>query len=291
MINLRQYLNLIKEDHQAIKVKSRFGEYNSIPSKELFLNIDTASVKKMGFIPDNKLQYVTDRMTFTMKRSSMEKNTLMLLDLIANNHWERPIYFNHTSLNGIGVNLNQHVVQEGNCFRLMPIVNPNVRAEFINEDMMFENVMEKFAFREMNNPTVYYNEYYRNFALNHRSTFNSLAVGLINSGDRERAREVILRSIDVMPDEAIPFDYTNAQSIGVLFELGEKEKAIELAELLGRRSDEFLNYIEEYDKSYPEEQQKHVVILNDLARTLKQYGEDDLAVKYSELFKYHYQNM
>jgi len=291
MINLNQYLKLIRDDNSAIKVQSRFGSYNSIPSKQLFLNIDTTAVENLGIVPKDKQQYMTDRMVFSMKRGSMEKNTLMILDLIATNNWERPIYFNHTSLNGIGINLNQYVIQEGNCFRLLPIVNPNTRAEFINEDVMYENVMDKFQYRELDNPSVYYNEQYRNFVLNHRSTFNSLSTGLINSGDKQRAREAILKSLEVMPDEAIPFDYTNSQTVGILFELGEVEKAIEIAETISRRSDEFLTYLEKYNRSFGDEKQKNIVILNELAMTMRKYGEAELAEKYSELFQLHYQSM
>ena len=291
MINLEQYLKLVREDHQGIKVQSKFGSYNSIPSKQFFMNVDTATVKKMGIIPENKLDNITDQMIFTMKRGSLEKNTLMILDLIANNHWERPIYFNHTSLNGIGINLNPYVIQEGNCFRLLPIMNPNPRGEFISDDIMYENVMDKFAFRELDNPHVYYNEQYRNFVLNHRSTFNSLAVGLINDGDKERARLATLKNLEAMPDKAIPYDYTTSQTVGILFELGENEKAKEIGEILAERADNFLTYVEKYDKTFGDEKQKQIVILNELANNMRKNGENELADKYEELFRYHYERL
>src|SRR5690606_9366897 len=158
----------------------------------------------------------------------------------------------------------KYVVQEGNCFRLLPVENPNPRAEFINKDVMFDNVMNNFFYRELDNPNTYYNEQYRNFVLNHRSTFNSLAVGLINAGDKERAKEAILKSFEVMPDEAIPFDFTNAQAVGILMEVGEKEKALEVAKTIAGRSEEFLSYVLNTNNSFKEEGQRHVLILNDL---------------------------
>lgn len=290
-INLEQYLKLIREGHQGIRVQSRYGEYNSLPSRQLFLNVDSAAVVEKGIIPEDKLQYLTDRMVFSLKGSSMQKNTLMILDIIANNNWERPIYFNHTSLSGVGVNLNKYVVQEGNCFRLLPVENPNPRAEFINADVMYDNVMNKFSFRELDNPNVYYNEHYRNFVLNHRSTFNSLAVGLINQDEKEKAREVILKSFEVMPDKGVPYDFTNSQAVGILLELGEMEKAIDVGKTIAERSDEFLNYIELQEKSYGNEAQRHLVILRDLASNMEKYGIDSLAVEYMEKFENHYQSL
>lgn len=287
-ISLNQYMKLVRDNHQAIQVQSRFGRYNSIPSKELYLNIDSASVVNKGVIPEDKLPFMTKRMTFTMKRNSMEKNTLMILDLIAQNNWERPIYFNHTSLSGVGVHLNKYVVQEGNCFRLLPVENPNPRAEFINKDVMFDNVMNNFFYRELDNPNTYYNEQYRNFVLNHRSTFNSLAVGLINAGDKERAKEAILKSFEVMPDEAIPFDFTNAQAVGILMEVGEKEKALEVAKTIAGRSEEFLSYVLNTNTSFKEEGQRHVLILNDLSGTMKKYGEEELAEDWGQKSQMYY---
>ena len=62
------------------------------------MNIDTAEIKSRDLVPLEKQQYITDKMIFNLKKGGLEKNTLMILDLIANNNWERPIYFNNTSL-------------------------------------------------------------------------------------------------------------------------------------------------------------------------------------------------
>ena len=68
---------------------------------------------------------IPDRMVFRLKKGGLEKNTLMILDLIANNNWKRPIYFNNTSLLAAGVDFRPYVVQEGNAYRLLPVQNLN----------------------------------------------------------------------------------------------------------------------------------------------------------------------
>ncbi len=290
-INVKQYLKLIKENHPALAVPTKFGRYNSIPSKMLYLDVDSAAVMDKDIIPEDKKQYFTDRMIFKLKRNGLEKNTLMILDLLATNNWERPVYFNNTSLQGVSIDLNEYVVQEGNTYRLLPVKNPNRRVEFVNTDVMYDNVMNKFRFRGLNDPKVYNSIDHRNFALNHRSTFNSLANALIREGKTEKAKEVLFRSLEVIPDNTILYDYTSSQMVKLLYAVGERDKALEIAKVIGERANEALTYFERYNISIGNETQKNIVMLNDLVNTLKNQGELELAKKFEEYFMNHYSKL
>ncbi len=287
-INLNQYLKLIRDENPGLQVPTKFGKYNSVPSKSLYLDIDTADVKSRNIIPKDKFPYVTDKMIFTLRRGGLEKNTLMILDLIANNNWERPIYFNNTSLQGASINLNEYVVQEGNAYRLLPVKNPNPRSEFVNTDIMYDNVMNKFRFRGLNDPKVYNSIDHRNFALNHRSTFNSLANTLLREGKIDKAKEVLNRSLEVMPDISIPYDYTSSQTVKLLYMADERDRAHEIAVVIGERANEALNYLSENNISIGNEMQKNLIILNDLVNTMKSENENELATKFEEYFMTHY---
>ena len=290
-INLNQYLKLIRDENPGLQVPTKFGKYNSVPSKSLYLDIDTASVKRMNIIPEDKFQYVSDKMIFNLKRGGLEKNTLMILDLIANNNWERPIYFNNTSLQGVGINLNDYVIQEGNSYRLLPVKNPNPRSEFVNSDVMYDNVMNKFRFRGLDDPKVYNSIDHRNFALNHRSTFNSLANALLREGKTEKAKEVLNRSLEAIPDISIPYDYTSSQTVKLLYMAGERDRAHEIAIVIGERANEALNYLGDNNLAIGNEMQKNLLILNDLVNTMKNENENELATKFEEYFMAHYSKL
>ena len=288
-INLEQYLKLIRDEHPGLSVQTRFGKSNSIiPSKSLFLNIDTAEIKTTDLVPMDKHQYLTDKMIFNLKEGGLQKNTLMILDLIASNNWERPIYFNNTSLQGVSVSLNDYVVQEGNAYRLLPVKNPTPRSEFVNTETMYDNVMNEFQFRGLDDPNVYNSIDHRNFALNHRSTFNSLANALFKEGKMDKAKEVIYKSLEAIPDESIPYDYTTSQTVKLLYRLGENEKAKEIAGLIGERANDALLYFGEYNINIGNETQKNLLILNDLVNTMKTENENELAQKFEEYFMSHY---
>ena len=288
-IDVEQYMNLIRRDYQGLLVPASFTQYNSIPSKTMFLNVDTAAVLAKGIIPENKRNLLTDRMVWNLKGNGMEKNTLMLMDIITSNNWERPVYFNNTSIQGIGVDLRQYIVQEGTAFRLLPVENPNPNAELVNTEVMYDNLMNNFYYRELDNPKVNYNEDYRQFVLNHRSSFNSLIAALIQEGQLDKARQAADKSLTAMPDEAVPFDYTTARTVDLLFQL-EDERALQIAEALGDRSDELLTYYNESSASVDNfEIQRNLLTLRELSFTLDSNGHNELAQKYSEAFQRHMQ--
>jgi hypothetical protein len=156
----------------------------------------------------------------------------------------------------------------------------------VNTKVSYENRMKKFKFRNTDDPKVYFSPDYRNMILNHRSSFNSLAEFLAQEGDTAKAREVILYSLAKMPDASIPYDYTNAQTVDLLFEIGEKEKALEIANTMSTRADDLATYYIK-NRTYGRELQLNVVILGELQRVLYKYGEADLAKKIEDLYEKH----
>jgi hypothetical protein len=86
-----------------------------------------------------------------------------------------------------------------------------------------------------------------------------------------------------MPDDPIRFDYTTAQTVALLFEVGEKEEAIKIATLMGQRADEMAEYLIRKN-DIGRELQVSIVILGELQRVLYQYGEADLAKKLEDSY-------
>ena len=287
-MDLERYLQLLSEKNKSLLHPDYGGTRNMLPTREIILKVDVEKVRSLGIIPENMDSLVVPEMRLRVRGSGLEKKDLAMLDLLATWKWERPLYVNNTSLAQFNVDLSRYVVQEGNAYRILPILNP-VRMdqfELVNNDVSFDNVMNKFQFRNLDRSDVYYSPDYRNFVLNHRSSINTLVESLLASGDTTRAREVLLYTLKVMPDSGVNFDYATAQSVRFLLAVGEREKALEIARLMWPRADEMAGYYID-ENQFGRELQVNIVILGELQRALHQHGETELAQQIENAFNKH----
>ena len=282
-IDLAQYLDLIKKNSKNL-IHPMYGTTNMIPSKDLILKVDTTKVKEMGIIPANLQQYLVPEMRLRVKGNSLMKQDLALLDLLYTNNWERPIYVNNTSLEQFNIDLKPFVVSEGNAFRILPVRNPVPQNKFVNTDVAYRNLTEKFRFRGLDNPNAFFSVDYRSFVQNHRSTFNEIAEALIAEGKTEQARELLMMSLEKMPDQGVPYDFINALMVELLLEVGEKEKAIEIATIVGNRFDEMANFMIQ-EGILTRDLYNNIAVLGELQRALYKYGESDLAKRFEDAYQ------
>lgn len=287
-MDLKKFLELLKNNNRGLLHPSYGGSRNMLPAKEIILKVDVEKVRRLGIVPKTLDSLIVPEMRLRVRGNGLEKKDLAMLDLLATADWERPLYVNATSLSQFNIDLSRYVVLEGNAYRILPVYNPRPfnQLELVNTEVCYENMMTKFQFRNLDRADVYYNPDYKNFVLNHRSSFNTMAKFLILEGKPEKAREILIQSLTKMPDAGVPFDYSNAQSVPLLFEVGEKEKAIELANIMWPRANELAEYyIKERD--YGRELQLSIVILGELQRALYQYGEAELAKQIEDAYNKH----
>ncbi|HYG04653.1 MAG TPA: DUF2723 domain-containing protein [Chryseosolibacter sp.] len=282
-IDLEQYLDLLKKDHKGLRL---YQSANALPAKEIILKVDVEKVKSLGIVPKSLENLIVPEMKLRVKGNGLEKKDLAMLDVLATGNWERPMYVNHTSLAQFNVDLTKFVVQEGNAFRILPVLNPNPDVDLVNTETAFENMVNKFQFRGLDDPEVYYSQDYRSFVQNHRSSLNTLAEALIAENNPAKARDVLMHSLTKMPDAGVRYDYTNARMVSLLFEVGEKEKALEIVNLLTPRLDEQATYYLAKGE-YGRDLQVSLIMMGELQRVLYAYGESDLAKKIEDAYTKH----
>lgn len=279
-ISLKEYLKLLKSESDLLKLSSNFSSsINSVPSRNLILEIDEEKVLNSGIIPENMRDLVIPQMNLRVKGNYVTKGGMMLMDLIATNNWERPIYFNNTSLATIGFDLRNHVVMEGLTYRLLPVQKPENVEELVNTDLAYQNVLEKFAFRGMDNPHNYFDDEFRRFTSNHRSALNSLTIALLEEDKMDMAADIQKLSLAKFPNEAIPYDLANGQSVPLLFEMGEDDLALDIIEKMANRSIQMLDFYQTYDRPLDREASISIEMLRYFLPLLRERGYDDLATK------------
>ncbi len=290
-MDIKAYIDLVNKNDERVKAFAP-GDPDDVlsifPSQKMVLKIDKDEVINMGIVPQDKENLMSDLMSWTIQRNDLFKNHLIMLDMIANNDWKRPIYFSSTLANSNYLNLQEYMQVEGLAYRLLPVKVPGASRGFVNPDIMFENLTTKFHYRELNNPNTFHDENYRRFVLNLRDSFSRMAQQYLSDGNEEKAKESVMFCLEKMPDESIPLDVYSTQLIEILIKVGEKDKANEIAGKMSRRADEMLDYLLD-QKSYNEREVRiNFAILGSIVRIFNDNGNEDLAKQYEAKLEKHY---
>ena len=153
----------------------------------------------------------------------------MILDIIAANNWERPIYFAVSVNNSSYMGLEKYFQLEGLAYRIVPVVStgPNRGGIVgnVNPDIMYDNLMNKFKFGNLNNTQAHTDSDYRRMIYNFRGNFARLADELTKRGDTERALAILDQAEKMMPDHSAPHNIYSYTMIDAYYKAGEIGRA------------------------------------------------------------------
>lgn len=288
-INLKEYLELIQQDNKAIQVPLTSGETTSIlPSSNLFLPVDVEEVRKMNIVQKDIIPYLSDSMSWNIGERNLLKGDLVILDVIATNNWKRPIYFSSTMGGSNNLGLNEYLQLEGYTYRLMPVKVPGAKEGYINTNLMYDNVMNKMFWRELDNPKTYYDDTYKGSPLaTARITFLRLADQLIAENRIAEAKRVVNKAMSVMPDDSIPYDQLSAGFVDMLFTVGENKKALDSAQTMAIRSDENLTFAKQNGRLQSRNTNADLYILKTITQACRKAKQHAVADKYEAIFRKH----
>ncbi len=290
-ISLQKYVKLVDEKNRLVTQISGGGEsYSIYPSKNFIVPIDKAKILSLGIVDTSMTDYIVDKLAWNVGANSLDKKSLIILDMIANNNWERPIYFSSTLSGEDFLNLREYMQLEGLAYRLMPAKVPGAKNGWTNSTIMYNNMMKKFAFRNMADSSIFYDENYLRFPANARNQYHALAGQLIAEGKLDKAKEVLNYSLAMMPDHTIPYDYYMPSYISLLYKVGEDKKAEHIATTMSSRSIEMLEYMDKNKMSAnSRDYQLSLAYLDQIVNSLKEAGKTEQASKYYEKLMFYYQ--
>jgi hypothetical protein len=287
-IDLKQYINLIKTSSPAIQVPLTNGDMTSVlPSSVLFLPIDKAAVDKANFVPAALKPLMKDTLQWTIGKKDLYKPDLIMLDMIATNNWQRPIYFSSTLASDNYLSLKNYMQLEGYAYRLMPVAVPGATDGFVNSDIMYTNMTKKTFWREFNNPDVYYDETYKGPpVISARIAFFRLADQFIREEKPAKAKEVLDYSLRVIPDKSIPYDQISSNYVRFYFTVGDTKKALEIANTMATRADQNLTYAKSGNGRFGSPD-ADLYVLQTIVEACKEAKQTAAANKYEAIFQKH----
>ncbi len=247
-INLQEYLKLVRDGNEAIKVPLQDGSMiNTLPTENLFLPINVEQVKKSGLITKDLEPFLTDQMAWSAGKSGIMKPELAQLDMIAQNAatgWKRPIYFATTLPSASYLNLKEYMQLEGYAYRLMPVKIPGAKDGFVNSSLMYDNLTKKMFWRDLDNPKTYYHSdfYLQVPIVTARLSFLRLVDQLVREGNMPKAKAALDYCNKVMPDNVIPYDQLSANFVALYLAAGDKKTALKVADTIMNRNNKALDY-------------------------------------------------
>jgi hypothetical protein len=211
-IELSDLMKFITSEDPRAKVGGGDRELlNYFPTRNFKITVDKKQVLATGTVPAEDSSKIVDAITWTLPESQnyLMKNDIMIIDLLANNHWKRPVYFATTVGSENFLNMDDYFQLEGLAYRLVP-VKAVKRDEFrgsVSTDIMYGNVMDKFLWGNMKDPRVYLDENNLRMTTNMRLNTIRLTEALLNEGKKDSAKAVLDKSVEEMPDYNVPYNF------------------------------------------------------------------------------------
>lgn len=234
-MNIKKAIEFVESDDPANKFEYGGGYLDYLPTKQFYSPVDSLAVMKNKVINVKDTARMVKSINWSIGRGAITKNDLMVLDLVAHNDWKRPIYFAVTTGSDAYIGLEKYFQLEGLAFRLVPI-KQNEQEEMgggrVNTEVMYDNIMNKFLWGGMDKPGVNLDENCMRMAGNLRMQMSILANALIGEGKNSKAKAVLDKCLEKMPDSNIPYDATLFTITAGYYQLGETKKANELAKQL-----------------------------------------------------------
>lgn len=203
------------------------GRENFLPTKNLQLRINKEDVVRHGVVPEQWQDSIVDTIRWTYNKDYVTRAELAILDILANNNWERPIYFATTVPAEHYMGLDNYLVSEGFTLRLMPIEAAAEQGNPVNTDALYDQIKNKYVWGNMNEAPYLDPETYRMISLVLNNVYSAAAEGLLAEGRIEEAREVLADGLANMPDRIfrIMDSYAYSFIVDNLYEAGMDEEA------------------------------------------------------------------
>ena len=225
--------NWVRNKNQDLKV---------IPTDSIVIKVDKEAVRRSGMmIPGDS---IPDYMHISLKgKRALYKSELMMLEMLSEANWERPIYIAVSVGRENQLNMENHFVQEGLAYRFTPF-DTSKTGVTIDSEKMYDNLMNKFKFGGIDKPGIYIDENAMRMCHSHRRIFSQLVQQLMREGKKDKAKAALDYAEKMIPattclttGRTVPYRWRKPTT-----KLGETAKADEMMKALADKAVEYLTW-------------------------------------------------
>ena len=237
-----------------------------VPTDTLLMTIDKDAVRKSGMklLSDS----IPDQMVISLSgHRTLGKGDLMILEMLSQSNWTRPIFVAITVGDENYMNLGDNLIQEGLASRITPFTTRGNNEKFDTEKV-YEHMMNDFKYGGLDKKGIYLDQTVARMCATHRRLFAQLAISLINEGKTDKAKRALAKMEKEIPDYNLPMEFMNGGTdiVRAYASLGNKKRATEVANALWKTSSQYLTWYMLQSPSYfaisQNECQTHIYIMD-----------------------------
>ena len=224
-------------------VRSKSSDMHFIPTDTLYVTTDKEAVKRSGMMMASDT--IPDRMVISLEgKNALYKGDLMMLEMISQCNWTRPVYVALSVGPENYMNLGDNFIQEGLANRITPFTTNAHGAKNFDTEKTYRNMMTRYKYGGLSTRGLYIDETVMRMCYTHRRLFGQLALQLIAEGKTEKALKVLEKAEKEIPEYNVPMNYMSggADLAKAYALLGKKKEALKCINTIWNDATQYERY-------------------------------------------------
>ena len=266
--DIKDFMDWVGSDHPRTKYKNLLEQYGAeldkvpkftqnmifYPTNKIRVPVNKKNVIKSGLVSEKDYELILDYIDIDLPSSGLYKNQLLMLDILANNDWKRPIYFTGGSYNDAEyLWMKEYLQLDGLVYKLVPIrtkIPKNNPYELgkIDSELMYK-IVKEWEWGNSNDPNIYHDPETRKNSISFRGNLHRLSLKLLEEGEIKKSEEILDLSLDKMPVDYFGFYSLLEPYISTYYKLEKFKKGDQLFISLSNKYQQNLKYYSNLSKS------------------------------------------
>jgi hypothetical protein len=293
-MSVQEFMRFIGEDHPLPLQGGRETE-SYLPTKKVFIPVNREQVLKLGLANANDTNLV-DAIPLTFTEDMLIKDDIAVLDIIASNLWERPIYFAVTVQPNQFFGMDDFLQLEGLALRIMPTRGKSdpsfgvIGSGKVNADLFYNNVFKKFKWGNFDKERLFVDNSYGPSIQSMQLSIRRAAGTFLENGDKKKAIALIDEYFKRFPNMNFPFDYRTYYMLDVYMQAEAYQKAKPILTVLAKQTAEYLKFLQDQtpdviQSSYQNQKELNMRTMEFLLRDAAQFKDEKFLAELNKMFK------
>ena len=286
------YADYMPGKNEIAWVENRLNAPLEVKKAYQFLHSNDPRTKRdgEGYIPSDQLYvFSPDSQKIIFKKARrFTRSEMMVMEMLSTNEWKRPMYFAVTIGSDYHLGLDPYLELTGMAYRITPERSKDGKPR-VNTEVMYDNMLHKFKYGNMNVPDIYIDENTMRMCRTHRMMFCQLAEALYYEGKHDKAMEVLDFAEEVLPGYNVTYDYTSGTMAALYYAMDEIEKGNAIMSALADNCVEYMEWAATLSPAQRKSVNQSTVghysaVLGFVLNNLQRFDQKELFNKYFDLY-------